>query len=1246
MNKKFLSAILFGALMVTSTGTFVSCKDYDDDIDGLQTQVDANKADCAAGIQALQGQVAALQSALATAQSTADAAKKAAADAQNAADAAKKAAEAAAAQAKADAIAKAIEEVEALKAWVEGQNYVTNEDLAAALLPVSAKIAAIEETLDQITVYITETLEANIQTALKNIMTLQEDLAIQQAVLEEYEALMEELKAGDEELWAELTSTREELQEAISALNLLLEDATDELWAEIQLVKNELYGAITNLANLQADDKAELMNEINEILKANQTTSDILNALINTQADDKAELKNEIEQILIENAKLSETLAALITIHGEDKAALEAAVAELSKTLEEKIKAFEAKLGDADTTYGEEINKLWNEINLLVNQNVETSNTIASLITLLGDMEEAHAADIATLKGELSKLIADQIAALNTALELQFEEVWAEIAANNSTLGSAITSVQNQIFDLQGELATLHILVKTRLTSLLFAPTTYVDGIEAIPFITLQYLPWGDLTANTAETSYTTALPAKVAISDNSTEAYYFVSPSNVDLTSIAKLNVLVQKDAQNITSRAASAEIEATMGGVVDGKMKVNLKKNATASFGGKGNKFSIMALQAELTKEEDETTATLVTSDWARIYESHVRPFIHNAEADVENAASSHFYTYAQIHSNGGSVVPKDDICDTDGQFIAKELVYNVPTDLLSFVNVCDKDGNTIAYKDYNMAFEFALMTYNLQDAVEGKTDQAKFAKIEGTTITSQSYNGIENNADAIGREPMIQAVLKDMTNNEVVDVRYFKVKWIAKDEQASLGELEHFENDFDCNATFGGTIGTEVVNVKIYTKLNVSKEYFHANYEHSTNLYASLADLKAGQADATLGTFERILATGSTTTYNYKWTYTTDITEAEYDAAKKVVTAYGYFYNKHNPAEKHFFSLSDEITIPQMGITGYVASQWNKTPVAMDGTKSFQVNPALTTDNTYGITHFFDCQLISSMLRGYNNSTIAPAHLTIDDITNDVTNTTWFVFDASRIAQVLGNGWSVSTDGTQLMKGTEIAAVIEDEVNIRLYENPVPTVTDHGVPTEAAQELLDKVVPVKLMGANCAGIEKVLDMYLVHFIDPLKMVIDQKDTVLKDLITGGSSVDVSKAVQIFEKFGLKRGVVYLDANNNIVKDNQLVQWYNVQTVTWDIANAKTNLKLDGHNLVIDGQNITHDWSDCSNHYQLSIDPTATTLTFHNNSGSHIQQEIKVAVPVYVQTKWNPALADPTSATVILTIKPGDYE
>ena len=43
MNKKFLSAILFGALMVSSTGTFVSCKDYDDDIDRIDKELSGVK---------------------------------------------------------------------------------------------------------------------------------------------------------------------------------------------------------------------------------------------------------------------------------------------------------------------------------------------------------------------------------------------------------------------------------------------------------------------------------------------------------------------------------------------------------------------------------------------------------------------------------------------------------------------------------------------------------------------------------------------------------------------------------------------------------------------------------------------------------------------------------------------------------------------------------------------------------------------------------------------------------------------------------------------------------------------------------------------------------------------------------------------------------------------------------------------------------------------------------------------------
>ena len=53
MNKKFLSAILFGALTVFSTGTFVSCSDYDDDID----RIDSELADLKTQLTALQSQV-------------------------------------------------------------------------------------------------------------------------------------------------------------------------------------------------------------------------------------------------------------------------------------------------------------------------------------------------------------------------------------------------------------------------------------------------------------------------------------------------------------------------------------------------------------------------------------------------------------------------------------------------------------------------------------------------------------------------------------------------------------------------------------------------------------------------------------------------------------------------------------------------------------------------------------------------------------------------------------------------------------------------------------------------------------------------------------------------------------------------------------------------------------------------------------------------------------------------------------
>ena len=118
MNKKFLSAILFGALMITSTGTFVSCKDYDDDIENLQEQIDKK-----ASLEEMSSKIALMESDLASCKSTCAANLAAAkAELEKAVDAAAKdaaAAKVAAAEAEAKAIAAAEAKVAEMKKALE-----------------------------------------------------------------------------------------------------------------------------------------------------------------------------------------------------------------------------------------------------------------------------------------------------------------------------------------------------------------------------------------------------------------------------------------------------------------------------------------------------------------------------------------------------------------------------------------------------------------------------------------------------------------------------------------------------------------------------------------------------------------------------------------------------------------------------------------------------------------------------------------------------------------------------------------------------------------------------------------------------------------------------------------------------------------------------------------------------------------------------------------------------------------------
>ncbi len=183
--KKFFSAILLMAAMAFSVSTFVSCNDLIEDVEKVTDQAGTN----AEAIKTLQGQVATLESGLASANAAIDAAKKAAdAAAEAAATAKKEAIEEALTQAKAlleaaqkanaDEMAKINEAVKELAGKVEAvAGRVTT--LEGALESVKLQIAALEEFKKN-----AEAKHAEIEAAIEALDTLKAEL---EAMIEEFE---------------------------------------------------------------------------------------------------------------------------------------------------------------------------------------------------------------------------------------------------------------------------------------------------------------------------------------------------------------------------------------------------------------------------------------------------------------------------------------------------------------------------------------------------------------------------------------------------------------------------------------------------------------------------------------------------------------------------------------------------------------------------------------------------------------------------------------------------------------------------------------------------------------------------------------------------------------------------------------------------------------------------------------------------------------------------------------------------
>ena len=253
MKKRIFGMLLMGAMVIASVSMFTSCKDYDDDINKLQKEIDAITA------QNLQTQLTTLQSALASAQSTADAAKAAAAAASTAASDAAAGADAAqkAAQATAEAAAKA-QDVKDLEDAIAALNDILNgkvskDDLDAAVSALEAKIAAISEnllTLDDVKKLLAD--EGFATSAVVN------DLKSQIEALEAFQKEMEGLKLDE--------SWKKKVDDAITSLKQSIKDieASTKSISDLK--------AIAEKASKDASAVTNDINTLNVFVKRNLTS--------------------------------------------------------------------------------------------------------------------------------------------------------------------------------------------------------------------------------------------------------------------------------------------------------------------------------------------------------------------------------------------------------------------------------------------------------------------------------------------------------------------------------------------------------------------------------------------------------------------------------------------------------------------------------------------------------------------------------------------------------------------------------------------------------------------------------------------------------------------------------------------------------------------------------------------------------------------------------------------------------------
>ena len=1097
-----------------------------------------------------------------------------------------------------------------------------------------------------------------------DISELRTDInSLESTLKSELQSVKDQLAAQKSELETKIANAQATLQAAIDqkadkTTVAALADQVKGLESELGVVKSRLNSIDTAIAEI---------NDVIADIKANKADKTEVAELkiwaegqIAAITGDITGLKAAIAELKAVDTELAGKIVAEATERAAKDDELAGKIAEVAGNLADFIAA-QNELNDAVITEISNINgalvNIAGQIEALQMVDEGLDNRITALETRLQGYEGVVADlrtaqnDIRGLRTDVNKCIED--IATNAA---NIEANAQAIEALDQRVTAAVQELDSKISAVDNKVNALTICVTKRLTSIYFAPSSFVDGVECIDFASLNYIDWG-----TSETdwlaNYAPENGEENRIDNGTTTAVYYLNPSGVDEESIEggiRGLSFISNTASNISTRGAATPVVAVKSGTIeDGKLTLKLTKN-TAAINNSNENFTIVSLKAPLSEKvktaSEKGKEINVYSDWARLTESVVRPFIHNVEAVKngkadERADFAHFYRFGDIYSmysptfSGIQALNYTQYTSQSRDSKKKYFVaYDKTFDVKELTTVCDYNGNVINYESYGLKFEYNLMKCywvlnegNTTDA----TNQQLYATINDGVVASTAPGVTGANRAAIGKSPVVQIVLRDTKNNAVVDVKYIMIQWVEKDVETKDLEAINKQTKWDCGEIATCKIGEAELN-KLAAQLNLETvTEFSSRFTVASDLVDAsgkkigTVDKKengeaAGQIDNILVTFETPMV----------------MTKELYEGGSVAYTGYIFIQSKTEPLQYKLpviltatFDKSRQLALNSAYVED--ANYWKG-----EGINRYVVaNPTLEANDANGKAYtlangYKDTQILYNLLNAYKKSTVSPS-----DVENLVLNlqkadgdNARFVFDEQRVPEVLGAGWNVSADGTTLYFKRDVAATITRNGFVQLEEGP--NKGKHALATDAAKMLVaydetpateatKNAVPVKIVGTLC-DYDVVLSQFLVRFEKPINLTWGTLAVTLKDQHSEGytETLPWQKMITVKEAYNRYRPII--DEKNN---DKTLRSWYGYY---WDGKNDIypyiniNDAKLDGKPL--------SSWKNenGSPSYELKYEADAAhyganaKFTFFNNSGNAITKDLVITVPVTVDSKW----------------------